>query len=58
MHAIWEFMLITNQYLLLLFLYVEYTGVERRQGTAVVHSCQNHADKQWLTSLAVGSFHT
>jgi len=29
--------------------------IERRQGTAVVHSCQNHEDKQWLTSSAVDS---
>ena len=31
---------------------IEGTGVERRQRTAVVHSC---IDKQWLTSSAVGS---
>ena len=26
--------------------------VERKQRTAVIHSCQNHVDKQWLTSSA------
>jgi len=36
---------------------VEGNGVERRQWTAIVHSCQNHVDncKQWLTTSAVGS---
>ena len=33
---------------------IEGTGVEKRQRTAVVHSCQNHVDRQWLTSSAVG----
>ena len=31
---------------------IEGNGVE---GTAVVHSCQNHVDKQWSTSSAAGS---
>ena len=34
---------------------VEESSVERRQGTAVVRCCQNHIDKLWLTSSAVGS---
>ena len=34
---------------------VEGTGVEKKQITTVVDSCQNHIDKQWLTSSAVGS---
>jgi len=34
---------------------VEGSGVVKRQRTAVVHSCQNHVDKQCLTSLSVGS---
>ena len=35
--------------------HVEGTGVERRQWTAVVHSCQIHVDEQWLATSAVGS---
>jgi len=35
--------------------HVEGTGVERRQWTAVVYSCQYHIDYQWLITSAVGS---
>ena len=53
-------MLIANWYLLFVrsLQRVEGTHVGRRQWTAVVHSCQNHVDKQWLTISAVGSIPT
>ena len=47
-------MVIVIGYLLLFAFYsMLNTGVKRRQGTAVVHSCQNHVNRQWLASLAV-----
>ena len=48
---------IANWYTLLFVLslqHVEGTGVERRQRTAVVHSCQNHTDRTVVNQLGCG----
>ena len=47
MHVTWELKYVDCSAFVCSLQRVEGTGVQRRLGKAVVHSCQNHGDKQW-----------